>query len=421
MKKVLVLSPSLWDEEAFASPAGAGFEIVYDARDVYDDPRVLEDPRFDVYAYVDALVSRHQNTQIAGVIGTGDYPGSQLAAAVAERLRLPAPPLKAILELSHKYYSRQIQHRAVPEATPRFASIDPLGARTCPLPYPYFVKPVKGTMSMRARMVHDARELEEALAMPEPEHVRLRRQFRLLQDLLDRAGRSEVPVDHFIAESPLKGVQVTVDGFVEQGRAVIMGIVDSVMYPGTNSFMRFDYPSALSDEVQARMSGIAARIMETSGFDQSCFNIEMFYDATSDDIKVIEVNPRMAYQFSDLYQRVDGTHTHTIQLALATGEKAPWQKGQGRDRVATSFVWRVFEDRRVVRAPSDEDYARVQARFPGTIIKPMCRQGEKLSDHDQDVGSYRVCITNMGASDWKTLDANYAEAKSMLLFVLEPL
>ncbi len=38
----------------------------------------------------------------------------------------------------------------------------------------------------------------------------------------------------------------------------IMGVVDSIMFPGTLAFSRFDYPSALPEGVQARMAEIAA-------------------------------------------------------------------------------------------------------------------------------------------------------------------
>src|SRR5205085_1876155 len=60
---------------------------------------------------------------------------------------------------------------------------------------------------------------------------------------LVRAYDGRVPAHFFIAEAPLFGAQVTVDGFVQGGRATIMGVVDSVMYPGTISFERFEYPS----------------------------------------------------------------------------------------------------------------------------------------------------------------------------------
>ena len=63
-----------------------------------------------------------QRSLLDGVIGTGDYPACMLAALVAERLGLPGPSPAQIVLHSHKLYSREIQKRLVPEATPAFAA-----------------------------------------------------------------------------------------------------------------------------------------------------------------------------------------------------------------------------------------------------------------------------------------------------------
>jgi biotin carboxylase len=189
-----------------------------------------------------------------------------------------------------------------------------------------------------------------------------------------------------------------------------------VMYPGTISFQRFDLPSVLPADVQARMAEIASTLMAGTGFDDSCFNIEMFYDATRDRIDVIEVNPRMSYQFADLYEHVDGTNTYEVQLALATGAPSRWRPGGGHHRFATSFVLRRFTDAHVVSVPSPDALAEIEGRYPGTVVKVLCAPGEKLSDHDQDVGSFRYCIVNMGAPTRDELFRRYADAERVLRF-----
>ena len=62
--------------------------------------------------------------RIDGVVGTGDYPGCMLAAQVARDLALPGPDPRAVVLLSHKFYSREIQRSVVREATPAFEAID---------------------------------------------------------------------------------------------------------------------------------------------------------------------------------------------------------------------------------------------------------------------------------------------------------
>jgi len=212
----------------------------------------------------------------------------------------------------------------------------------------------------------------------------------------------------------LRGDQVTVDGFVENGRATIMGVVDSVMYPGTMSFRRFDLPSRLPDRVQARMAELAARLMEGSGFDQSCYNIEMFHDPQTDDIHIIEVNPRMSYQFGDLYEFTHGINTYAVQLDLARRRPVRWQSTPSG--VAASFVMRRFQDGIVEAVPSAGEIAAVQQRFPGTTVKVLCHVGQRLSSQDQDMQSYRYGIVNMGGPSWDVLLARYAEVERLLTF-----
>ena len=86
-----------------------------------------------------------------------------------------------------------------------------------------FVKPVKGTMSIRAQMVHGKSDLDRALRFGARELftklLLLRPYHQLLWEFSDR----RVPAHYFIAEAPLAGAQVTVDGFVQNGRATVVG------------------------------------------------------------------------------------------------------------------------------------------------------------------------------------------------------
>ena len=95
--------------------------------------------------------------------------------------------------------------------------------------------------------------------------------------------------DWFIGEQLIRGVQVTLDGFAFDGEPTIAGVVDSVMFPGTSTFERFDYPSRMIPKpVQARMVDVAERLVRGLGIRQAQFNIELFWDEKSDAIRVIE-------------------------------------------------------------------------------------------------------------------------------------
>src|SRR5262249_10282579 len=107
-----------------------------------------------------SLIACGQDAAIDGVISTDDYPGSTLASIVAERLQLPGVRPRANLLCQHKFYSRELQRCAVPEAVPDFESIDvSSGSLSLEQAFPIFVKPVKSFFSVGAQCVYSAEEL----------------------------------------------------------------------------------------------------------------------------------------------------------------------------------------------------------------------------------------------------------------------
>jgi hypothetical protein len=394
-------------------------EFLFSGEDLRSSP-LLESPDFDIARFAEGLVDTFRPHDLGGVIGTGDYPGAMVAAIFAEALGLVGPPAKDVVLLSHKFYSRELQARATPEAAPEFAAIDPLGSHEPPpgFTFPFFVKPVQGTMSMRAQMVHDREQLRRALHFTDAEQKSAFLPLRAYEQLVRQYATGQVPPHFFIAEKPLFGEQVTVDGFVQNGRVTIMGVVDSVMYPGTISFQRFQYPSVLPDTVQSRMADVATRLIEASGLDHTCFNIEMFHDPARDSVSIIEVNPRMSYQFADFYERVDGMNTYEAQIALATGRPVSFPRRQGTAGAAASFVMRRFSNAFVDGVPTEEEIVLVREKYPGTMVNPLCSAGTRLSDYDQDVQSFRYCLLNMSAPDAEQLHTRYKEVRRMLTFNL---
>ena len=152
------------------------------------------------------------------------------------------------------------------------------------------------------------------------------------------------------------------------------------------------------------------------GFNHGCFNVEMLYDSSRDRISVIEVNPRMAQQFADLYEWVDGTNTHELQLALALGQTPEFRPGAGRHRAAGSMVLRRFQDARVTRVPTDAELAELSQRYPDVGVHVLCELGRKLSHEPQDQGSFRYGLIQLGGRDTDELVARQAEIEAQLHF-----
>jgi hypothetical protein len=418
-KGVLVVCPNSWDEAqlAAAGPRLEGaYELLFHGEDAEDDPA-----GFPLLSFVAEVVERYRG-RIDGVTSSSDYPGCLVAAAVAQELGLPGPAPEALLRCSHKYYSRVAQREAVPEATPDFALVDPRRLdRPAPgLTFPCFVKPVKSWFSILAQPVGSFEELQAFAARPDVEaHL-----TAFVAPFNQFAARySALPLDggYLLAEDVLRGDQVTAEGFVSGGEVVVTGIVDSVMFPGTISFRRFDYPSRLDPAVQARMSGIVRRVIRHIGLDDSLFNVELFHDPATERIAIIEINPRMVGQFADLMEMVDGTNTYEVLLAVAAGERPVVRRGAGRFGVAASFPLRAFEDRRVRRVPDAADLAAVRRRHPVSVVKVYSRPGHWLSEEGQSDGlTHRYGVVNMGGRDRESMLAEFAEVEGELGFAFEP-
>jgi biotin carboxylase len=372
----------------------------------------------DPLVEIDRILASIDGRKIAAVISTDDYPGSALAAAIAKRLGLPGPEPELALICQHKYLSRIAQAKLVPDAVPPFTLIDVADGAPLPdgLSFPLFVKPVKSFFSIGAEKVGSASELAALL----PRWAQLDQFFLPLERMLERYAGTSIRTKRLIAEGLLTGVQVTVDGYAYGGDVHSMGVVDSIMFPGTIAFSRFEYPSALPEGVQARMGEIATTLMQGLGFDNGLFNIEMMYDAATDRIFIIEINPRMASQFADLYEKIDGTNSYEVLLAIGQGRAPAFTRRQGRYRFAASCVLRTFADHVVVALPSEADIAGLARFYPDVRVELHAAVGRKLSDELQDGQSYRYGIVNLGGRDRAEVLAQFEACRESMGIVLQP-
>lgn len=421
-KKILVLCPGAREHRDLPAIAAAlGSELVFDefGGDYFD--RFLQKnpptdlPPLDILELIDATVDRYRHANLAGVTSGVGYPGMSAASIIADTLGLPGPRPASVICCEHKYYSRVAQQRYVPEAVPRF---DLPGASMHPhrIDFPAFVKPVKSCMSMHAHRV-DTREqlnaITQSAVMPDGF-------IRPFNDLLRAYSDYSLDVSHLMVETLLEGNQVSLEGYVFRGQVYIMGILDAVMFPGAISFRRFQYPSRLDDEVQDRMRDIAQRFLTGIGYDNAPFNIELFYDAKTNRIHIIEVNPKLASQFPDLFLKVDGQSSWTVLLQLAVGEPPAFPRRQGDFAIAGSCVLRTFEDRHVLSVPSQESLREVVREYPDALIEIYATPGRNLSDQMQDAHSFRYGLVHIGAESEAGLEAKFESIKSRLEFEFAP-
>ncbi len=420
MRRILFLFPTAWDalqlRAARASWLGHYEPILAEPSD--NDSYGW---RFDVTAYVESLIER-EGGRLAGVASSSDYPGTAAAAILAARLGLAGTRPEQVLLAQHKHAARVALAQHLPEATPRFALLDALGRSPLPaeLFFPCFVKPVKGSFSVCTHRIDSRPELEAFLGLDSTQDYARYHGF-MFDRLLTEHGLRVPDTAHFLAEELLSGALVTVEGFASRGQVTVFGVVDSIVHPRTRSFVRFDYPSRLAPRVQERMEEIAARAAGALGLDQGLFNVELFHDPASGRIDVVEVNPRVAGQFADLYEKVDGTSSYALLLALAAGERPTWQRRAGRYACAASVPLRIFEPARVVRSPDAAMVEAAEALYDGTLVYAEVKAGTLLADfaRGEDGTSVRYAVVNLGAHDHAELMVRSAAIERALGFRFE--
>ena len=422
-RRILVIMPGLWDQDMLnCSELKSKYAFITVDHKDFCDFQKSKSPRLfgSIHHSLRKLIDKYRGC-IDGVIGTGELPGCIFSSYIGTEFGLCNPSLKELLHISHKYYSRMFQQTIVPDAVPPFALISLSGnMEFSQLHYPFFVKPVKACTSMFAQIVRNDIELREATTFSVEDRINNLIWYESVNQLIEYCfGSSAISSFRFIGEGLLSGQQVTVECFIQNGQVTIMGITDSIMYPNTTSFQRFEYPSSLPNSVQTRMAEITSHIIGASNLNYTCLNLEFFYNKMNDSVSIIEINSRMSYQFSDLFYWVHGQSLFAVQLSLAVGEKVKWIPCQGDYQVAASFVMRRFSDAYVLQTPTNEQLARVYHTFSAINIKILCEKGQRLSEIRQDVSSYRYAVVNLAAHTVDELHKAYASVKEILTFTFE--
>lgn len=420
-KRILYVFPTAWDARQLAACREA-WEPRYEV--LFADPSDADTPDdFDVLGFVERMARDHRG-RIEGVTSSSDYPGATVAAAIATRLGLPGPRPEDVVRCSHKLHSRRVQAQVAPEAVPWFRGVRYTDRRAeqAGLQYPCFVKPVKGSFSQHARRVDSPDALERFLGRPLVADF-CERYLGIFNELVRALTPFEEDGRWFIAEGLVQGPQVTVEGYTLRGEVEILGVVDSVMHPGTTSFQRFDHPSRHPPERVERMRDLARRVMRRMGLESALFNMELVVDPASERLWILEINPRICGQFGDLYRKVHGTNGYEVQLALAAGDEPVFRRGAGPFAVAASCPLRTFEPARVARVPSGEDLAAVAQRWPDVMVWVECEAGQELSDFEtcEDGSSARYAVVDLGAGSPAALERKLADVRARLGLELEPL
>ncbi len=399
-KPTLVLFNYDWDVAGFArhlAPtqwAHAGF-------DLFNFPSNAGLIGFDLDRFTTKLARKYPHAQ--AVVSNNEQFGALAAALLAEKLGLPGTSPAAVVACQHKLLARQILAEVAPECNVRFALLDCEYGVDAPqalpekLAYPAFVKPVKAAFSVLARQVRSRDDLQAHTRFGWRELWVIKRLVEPFERVAKRLMPGIPSAHRLILEEPGHGAQFNLDGYVFGGEVGKIGVVDAIMYPGTQAFMRFDYPSKLAPSVQDRALDVARRFLERVGFTHGLFNMEFFHDAQTDKITVIEFNPRLASQMADLYLRVDGIDLYAYALALAAGQDPKRSAAlPSTAAAAASFVFRCFEQGQEPRALPQSRIDKLHQQFPDCLFFPMPKAGHSLDRDYHWLGSHRYGILHLG-------------------------
>ena len=414
--KTLVLFRYDWDRIAFRGltrdwpQLHAGFDLLRfpnNARLAWFD--------MERFSRLAALRARLQGA--SAVASNHEQFGALCAALVAEQTGWPGTPVEAVLACQHKLFARQVLEHVAPEANIPFRRLEADYAADIPrdIGYPVFVKPVKAAFSVLARTVHSRQALYE--------HTRFdRHELWIIQRLVqpfEAVVRKRLPeagtAHSLMLEACLQGRQYCLDGYCFDGRVRRLGIVDAVMYPGTNAFMRWDYPSRLPAEIHDRAEAIAQLFLDAVGFSHGFFNMEFVFEEQTGQLKVIEFNPRLAAQFSDLYARVDGRNLHEMTLALSHGvDPATLPTREPTAACASSFVYRSFDPDARVAMPTAAARRTFRDAFPDALLLQFPKSRTQVQRDFKWLGDYRFGIVQLGGAGPADLEERCAEASKLL-------
>lgn len=387
-------------------------------QDHYDIDDLLEQARavLDTYDSVD------------GIVCHWDFPVTSMHSILCAEYGLPAPSLTSLLKCAHKYWSRIEQQKSVPENTPYFCAVDPFdddALENITLNFPFWMKPITGYGSVLGFHIKDEQDFHAAIR-------EVRKKIKNVGDpFSDILSRVDIPEElrgidgnYMLAEQYITGREFAPEGYMQNGKCHVHAMIDMIFGPNGKSFERYQFPSTVPKTIQIRAAAITEKLMTHMGFNNGCFNIEFFWDPDTDELWIIEINPRISQSHSYLFEKVKGLSNHEIAIKVALGEPPHFEGSRGDYQCAAKFLHRLYdrENRIATRVPEQTDIEALQKQQPDTLVYPRLRKGMELAKmKEQDSYSYVIADVLIAAHNEPELEKKYQQAAEILPFEFKPL
>ena len=404
--------------------------INYRFHELFSHQEVKAGPEFPVKQLYEGAIEKLNQFpgSIDAIVGYWDFPVSTMLPLLRERYSLPSPSFEAVLKCEHKYWSRLEQSRVIPEFIPEFCVVDPHAdnyRQQISVTYPFWIKPVKAGSSHLGFKVTNDKELEYAINCIRKNIFRFAKPFNYLLQFADLPDEvAAIDGNHCIVESIIsRGRQCTLEGYVYKGEVSVYGIVDSIRESKHRScFSRYQYPSTIPHRIHQKMISVTERFLTHITYDNGPFNIEYYWESSNDSIWLLEINTRISKSHCPLFRDVDGASHQKVMIETALGEKPDFPHRQGKYRVAAKFMWRIFEDAKVKRVPTEAELSALHDRFPSAEIQLHIKEGILLSSlKDQDSYSYEIAAIFLGGNSQKELLQKYRNVQQAMNIELESL
>ncbi len=359
---------------------------------------------------------------IDAIIGFWDFPVSIMQTILSNRYGTRSTSTQSVYYCEDKYGARVKQKEVIPECVPGFNGFNPFDENPLDkitLNYPFWIKPVKSFGGHLGFRIENEADFNNAIPVIQKNIERFTEPFF---NLVEYASMDFKPDRQIlcIAEEMISGQQCTVEGSVYEENVYIHGVVDSHSYKGMSSFSFYSYPSQLPANIKERMYEYTRKIMPHLGFNNSTFNIEFYWNKDTDDIKLLEINPRISQSHSDLFKKVDGVYNHKIIIDVALGNPPSLPAQEGRFTMAGKFFIRHFKNGIVTNAPDEEKIKKMHEQYPDVVLDLVAEEGEKLEDLCyQDSYSYKLGFVYLGGESIKDMQEKFENIKKILGYEIE--
>lgn len=362
---------------------------------------------------------------IDGIIAFWDFPAEAMAPLLCKHYGIAAPSIESVEKCEHKYWSRVEQKKAIPDMVPDFKLVNPFNKTDAkaPLPFPFWLKPVKSFSSYLGFRVNNEKEYAEALEQIREHIGDIAEPYNELLAQVDLPPEMQgIDGTHCIAEAIISGELFSLEGYAQKGEVHIYGVIDTLRTGNESTLSQLQYPSQLPQAVQTQAIEATKKVMQQFDYNDGAFNVEFFYNEEEEQLWLLEINPRISQSHCELFRQVNGDTHQIVPIDIRLGNTPRLPKAKGPFKLAAKYYIRHGENAMVKRVPSQQDITALNKRFPEVRFKAVVEEGKKLSDKlVQDSYSFEIGNLYLGANSEEELQKKLATCLDMLPYEFEPI